>query len=143
MTTQNLTVKRSTARQQARRRHQVLQDMCRGIAENPSCLLAEVDAALPDFDSLDDVLVAAHASWARTFEARLDALLESGAYGDQRAFDALWDATARDLVGLVVLLDHFREHPAVAAARGAQARRVRNALAVELPRTWATARVAA
>lgn len=147
MTIQNVNQRTSapipSARQQTRQRHQALRALCHHIDQNPSSVDAGIDAALSDFTSLDDLLAAAHAAWARTFEARMDMLLESGAYGDQVAFDALWDATARDLGGLAVLLDHFRDHPAVTTARGVHARRVRNALAVDLPGAWAPTRAAA
>lgn len=126
----------NTAWQQTRRRHHALTALCQNLADDPAALADAVGDAETEFDSLDHLLVAAHLMWSRAFEARMDLLLESGAYGDQTAFDALWDATARDLRGLAILLNRFRDHPTVASAHRAHARRTRHALAVELPSTW-------
>lgn len=138
-----MTNPQSTAWQQTRRRQHALSALCQAISHDPAAIDGVVRDAAAEFDSLDDLLVAAHLMWSRSFEARMDLLLESGAYGDQTAFDELWDATAHDLRGVALLLDRFSDHPAVIAAHRTHARRTRHALAVDLPPRWASLHAAA
>ncbi len=108
------------------------------IEQDPATLPEAVrEARARDFDSLDDLLLEAHAEWVRTFNARIDVLLENGAYGDKAAFGEVWTDTARALPGTAMLLDHFADHPAVVRAHAQHLRFAWRVLAVELPSAWA------
>lgn len=129
-----------TAWQRTRNEQRALHALTRAIADDPASLADAVRVARTEgFASLDDLLLAAHAEWVRTFDARIDVLLEAGSYGDQVAFDAVWAETARALPGTALLLDHHAEHPAVVRAHAQHVRRAQHVLAVDLPSTWAVA----
>lgn len=132
----------TTAWERTTRTQRALHALADAITHDPSALQDAVRRAQEEhFDSLDELLGQAHAQWVRTVDARIDVLLEAGAYGDQVAFDEIWAQTGRVLDGIALLLDHHREHPVVARAHAGQARRARVTLAVELPSTFAQPRI--
>lgn len=127
----------SSAWQRTTQHQRSLQALTMTIENDPAMLSAAVrEARTQDFDSLDDLLLEAHSQWVRTFNARIDILLENGAYGDKTAFDQVWAETAQALPGTAMLLEHFADHPAVVRAHAQHTRFGRRVLAVELPSTW-------
>ncbi|MGH1564193.1 hypothetical protein [Mumia sp. DW29H23] len=131
------TIDRS-AWEQTKRRQRALHALTDTLSQDPTALPAAVRRARSEtFGSLDALLLDAHAQWVRTFEARLDQVLEQGGYGDQAAVDQLWLDTARTLEGTAVLLDAYADHPALVRAHAQHARRTRQATGVTLPSTWA------
>ena len=128
-----------TAWQQAAADYRALLTLTGAIAADPARLDETVRAALGESGSLDDLLLQAHALWVRTFDARIDPLLEAGAYGDETAFARVWSDTVRVLPGVAALLERHRDHPAVVRAHAQHVRRIQRLLDVTLPDTWATA----
>lgn len=136
MTTSTLN---STAWQRTTATQRALHTLTDSIAQDPDSLPDAVRCALGEFDSLDDLLLNAHALWVRTFDARIDPLLESGAYGDQAAFEQVWAETADLLEGVARLLDRHADHPAVVRAHAQHVRRGQSMLDVRLPDVWVPA----
>jgi len=132
-----------TAWQQANAAHRALRTLTDAIAVDPTALDDAVRAATTELGSLDDVLLQAHALWARTVDARIDPLLESGAHGDEAAFARVWADTIRLLPGVAMLLERHRDHPAVVRAHAQHVRRIQRLLDVTLPDGWAATRGAA
>ncbi|KAA1424710.1 hypothetical protein FE697_001960 [Mumia zhuanghuii] len=130
------TIHRS-AWEQTTSRQRALQTLTTTIANDPSELQDAVRRARSEeFGPLDSLLHEAHALWMRTFDARLDAVLEHGGYGDQAATDALWTEVGRALPGLATLLDAYATHPTVVQAHALHARRMRRTVDVALPSGW-------
>lgn len=122
------------------RTQRALRDLTSAIEQDPASLHEAVRQARTEtFDSLDALLREAHAQWVRTFDARLDALMENGAYGDQEAVDALWTQTSQALPGTARLLDAYADHPVLVVAHAQHARRTRHSMATELPSRWTPA----
>ncbi|WP_370616875.1 hypothetical protein [Mumia sp. Pv 4-285] len=120
-------------------RQRALHALTTTITNDPTALQDAVRRARSEtFGSLDSLLHEAHAVWMRTFDARLDAVLEHGGYGDQAAIDTLWAGVSRTLPGLALLLDTYASHPTVVQAHALHARRTRRTVGVDLPSTWAT-----
>lgn len=128
-----------TAWQRTAASQHALHTLTDAIANDPSALPELVREALGEFDSLDDLLLMAHAQWMRTFDARIDPLLEAGLHGDQAAFEQVWADTAGLLAGTARLLDVHADHPAVVRAHAQHVRRIQRMLDVRLPDSWAAA----
>jgi len=125
-----------TAWQRTAASRRALRTLTTAIAADPAVLDEAVRAALPAFDSLDDLLLQAHAEWARTVDARIDPLLEAGD-ADARGLRRVWDETARALPGVARLLAHHDRHPAVVRAHAQHVRRVQRLVGAGLPDGWA------
>ena len=123
---------RTTASQHA------LRTLTDAVASDPDGIPAAVQEALGAFDSLDDLLLQAHAHWARTFDAQIDGLVESGAHGDDAAFARVWADLVRLQPGTALLLERHADHPAVVRAHAQHVRRIQRLLDVTLPDSWAT-----
>ncbi|MBW9207839.1 hypothetical protein KV097_18025 [Mumia sp. zg.B17] len=130
------TIDRS-AWEQTTRRQRALHALTETISQDPTALPAAVRRARSEtFGSLDSLLLAAHAHWVRTFEARLDHLLEQGGYGDQAAVERVWRETAQVLDGTAALLDAYADHEVLARAHADHRRRARSTAGVDLPSRW-------
>ncbi|QMW66313.1 hypothetical protein H4N58_19630 [Mumia sp. ZJ1417] len=122
---------RTTQRQRA------LRTLTSSVEKDPATLQDAVRRARTQtFGSLETLLLEAHAQWVRTFDARLDTLMENGAYGDQEAVDALWTQTATALPGTARVLDAYADHPELVRAHAQHVRRTRRSMATELPSRW-------
>ena len=121
------------------RTQRALRDLTSAVEQDPTSLHEAVRRARTEtFGTLDMLLREAHAQWVRTFDARLDALMENGAYGDQEAVDALWTETSQALPGTARLLDAYADPPALVLAHAQHAQRTRHSMATELPSRWTT-----
>lgn len=139
MTTSTLS---PTAWQRTAASQHALHTLTDTIAADPASLTDAVRDALGEFDSLDDLLLSAHALWVRTFDARIDPLLESGAHGDDEAFTKVWSETVGLLRGTALLLEHHADHPAVVRAHAQHVRRAQSMLDVRLPDSWVASKPA-
>lgn len=134
------TIDRS-AWEQTTHRQRTLRALTTAACQDPNALQDAVRRARSEaYDSLDSLLLDAHALWMRTFDAGLDAVLEQGGYGDQRAIEELWSDTARALAGTAILLDAYAEHPAIVRAHAQHVQRMRRTVGVELPHNWTAPR---
>ncbi|MEU5879477.1 hypothetical protein [Spirillospora sp. NPDC047279] len=100
----------------AHRRHQLVHEVLAEIArdrrpEIPDRWAGEIEA---EFGGFGEFLRDVQARWYRTFEARIDPLLESGAPDMRAALDAVWHELAGDMPGARLLLDAHVAHPALA-----------------------------
>lgn len=126
-----------TAWQRTHASQHALRTLTDAVASDPERLPGAVQDALGAFDSLDDLLLRAHAHWARTFDAHVDGLVEAGAHGDDAAFARVWSELARLQPGAALLLEHHADHPAVVRAHAQHVRRIQRLLDVTLPDSWA------
>ena len=92
--------------------HAVLDEVARtGQPVVPAALRADVDAEFGDFGGF---MREVRRRWQRSFDARLDGLLESPPEHRVAAARALWRELAADLPETRLMLDTYAAHPALA-----------------------------
>jgi hypothetical protein len=108
-----------TTRRRFRLMHTVLDEVARtGRPVVPEGMRADVDAEFGDFGGF---LREVQRRWQRSFDARLDGLLEAPPDDLVAAGRELWRELAADLPETRLLLDTYAAHPAL--AEGAQRHR--------------------
>lgn len=100
-----------------------------GTPEVPAELRAEVDA---EFGSFDGFLREVQIRWYRTFDARLDALIEAWPDDIHDALHELWQETTRLMPAARALLDEHVDHPALAVLHRHHRRQLYAATGVHL-----------
>ncbi|MPZ80868.1 MAG: hypothetical protein GEV28_10900 [Actinophytocola sp.] len=91
--------------------HTVLDEVARtGRPEVSVSLCADLDAEFGDFGGF---LREVQRRWYRSFDARLDGVLDEGPADLAAAAREVWQQLADDLAGTRLLLDAHAEHPAL------------------------------
>lgn len=91
--------------------HTALDEVARtGRPEVPGSLRADLDAEFGDFGGF---LREIQRRWYRSFDARLDGVLDEGPDDLAAAARQVWQELAGDLAGTLLLLDTYAEHPAL------------------------------
>lgn len=122
----------SEAWERTHRRHRLVHAILDRVSRQGNPLLTRSERAQIDgeFGGLDGFLGEVQAYWYRTFDARLDQLLEDDLeLGTQ--VDALWLALSREQPGARRLLDTYADHPVLAAGAEQHRRRLLAATGVD------------
>ena len=114
-----------------RRRYRLSEEVLRDVDRRGLPALAgwqeRIEAEYDDDGGLGGFLRDLQARWRRTFDARLDAVLEDESAELDRAVPRLWAALASELSSTRRILDEYADHPTPAAL---QARHRRQLLAL-------------
>lgn len=114
------------------RRNRVVRAVVDRAADGPaSPTPAEREAIAREFVDLADFLLAVHALWTRAFEARLDAVLETGQLGPQPAAAEAWSDLADALPGARRILDAYADQPELARATALADQRLLTATGID------------
>jgi len=101
-----------------------------GRPEIPAALTDRIDA---EYGGFAEFLLAAQALWYRTFDARLDVVLETWPSDVRGALIQLEKDVNEALTGARILLDAHHSHPALAEAHRRHHRTLSWATGVSLP----------
>jgi hypothetical protein len=126
----------STAAERTRRRHRLVTDVLEDVDRRGPAALASWDEPVKSEygdDGVEGLLSDVWARWRRTFEARLDGVLETADPADLPAeVTRLWRAMSAEFPGSRMLLDAHADDPGLARVQARHARLLRAATGVDL-----------